>query len=97
MDSFARELDEAGALVEFIDAYRGRFSVEPVCAALEFPMSREGNGSAERGEGPGGVRRTESVATVPSLMSQVSSQLRWVMAPLPPPDHVDGGAVAHLV
>ncbi len=30
---------EAAALVEFIDAYRGRFGIEPVCAVLEFPVS----------------------------------------------------------
>jgi len=29
--------------------------------------------------------------------SQVSSQLRWVMAPLPPPDHVAVGTDAHQV
>src|SRR6185437_13765042 len=27
------------ALVEFVDAHRGRFGIEPVCAVLEFPVS----------------------------------------------------------
>ena len=30
---------EASALVEFVDAHRDRFGVEPVCAVLEFPVS----------------------------------------------------------
>ena len=30
---------EAAALVEFIDANRDQFGVEPVCVALEFPVS----------------------------------------------------------
>ena len=30
---------EAAALVEFIDAHRDRFGVEPACAVLEFPVS----------------------------------------------------------
>ncbi len=30
---------EAAALVEFIDAHRDRFGIEPVCAVLDFPVS----------------------------------------------------------
>ena len=30
---------QASALIEFVDEYRGRFGVEPVCAVLEFPVS----------------------------------------------------------
>ncbi|HET6191957.1 MAG TPA: IS3 family transposase [Trebonia sp.] len=30
---------EAAALVEFVDAHRDRFGVEPVCVVLEFPVS----------------------------------------------------------
>ena len=30
---------EAAALVEFVDAHRARFGIEPVCAVLEFPVS----------------------------------------------------------
>ena len=36
---FARELDSRLPLVEFVDAHRDRFGIEPVSAVLEFPVS----------------------------------------------------------
>ena len=54
---FARNSTEAAALVEFIDAHRDRFGVEPACAVLEFAgvvvLPREGKGWSMNPSGAG--------------------------------------------